>query len=72
MKADKEYRQITVAELIALLQRVPLDAKVSAEGCDCDGEAVGISIGNGVVIIRRDPVHTMGSSDNVIVPETTK
>lgn len=35
-------RQITVGELIAFLQRYPLDAVVNTEGCDCVGACNGV------------------------------
>lgn len=38
MDNDQE-RQLTVAELIALLQKQPQDAIVFHEGCDCLGVA---------------------------------
>lgn len=46
---DINYRsegQLTVAELVAELQKYPPDALVWHEGCDCHGAA------NGVVIVE--------------------
>ena len=43
--ADYQLReQLTVARLIELLQAMPQDALVDVEGCDCVGEARGVSI----------------------------
>ncbi len=39
-------KQITVAELIAILQTFDKDLLVWAEGCDCVGEAVGAVVKN--------------------------
>ena len=42
-----------VAELLALLREAPPEARVETEGCDCVGEATGVSInGQTVTIIR--------------------
>lgn len=35
---------MTVAELIAELQKMPADAEVSTEGCDCEGTADGCAL----------------------------
>lgn len=37
-------KPITVAELIAALQKQPQDALVLSEGCDCDGFATGAEL----------------------------
>lgn len=39
-------KPITVAELILQLQNLPQDFIVSAEGCDCEGDAAGARISN--------------------------
>ena len=49
---ENERKQITVAELAALLQRVASNPEhaglpVAIEGCDCSGRAAGISIYRG-------------------------
>ena len=53
-----DYRdkgQMTVAELIAELQKQPQDALVWHEGCDCYGAANGVEIDkhDGSVLITR-------------------
>lgn len=51
-EAGKEV--ITVAELIEQLQKLPPDAMVYAEGCDCVGPATGAELqSDGDVWIRR-------------------
>ena len=35
---------MTVAELIELLQKMPQDARVEAEGCDCINPVSGVSM----------------------------
>jgi hypothetical protein len=47
-------RQITVAELITILQTMPQDAKVDTEGCDCYGPSDGATLeSDGSVLITR-------------------
>lgn len=51
-------KQLTVAELIRLLQGMPQEALVWTEGCDCEGEANGVyydddGIESGIVMITR-------------------
>jgi hypothetical protein len=46
--------QITAGQLIGLLQSVDSLLPVMLEGCDCSGEAVGITVSNGKVYIRRN------------------
>lgn len=41
---EKRPGQITVGELIQQLLKLPLDAPVEAEGCDCDGAAKGAAL----------------------------
>lgn len=38
---------MTVAELIAALQQLPLDLPVQSEGCDCDGAVGAAVVGDG-------------------------
>jgi hypothetical protein len=38
-----EDEALTVADLIAELQKMPQDAKVYTEGCDCDGDAASVA-----------------------------
>jgi hypothetical protein len=48
-------KQLTVSELIAELQKQPQDANVIAEGCDCYGRVVSVTLDeDGVVCIERD------------------
>lgn len=47
--------QITVAQLIALLQKEDPSKLVTVEGCDCVGEAVGVETSNDDVMITRNP-----------------
>ena len=46
--------QLTVAELIARLRRLPQEAMVDTEGCDCVGAAMGVSFDGQTVTILRD------------------
>jgi hypothetical protein len=49
-----EEKILTVAELIAELQKMPPDAKVWHEGCDCYGQADGVKLDpDGTVLITR-------------------
>jgi len=50
-----EYEeQLTVAQLIKLLERMPKDARVWHEGCDCLGAADGVELDDdGTVLISR-------------------
>lgn len=52
---DNKSKQLTVAELIALLQKQPQDALVMHEGCDCYGHADGVKWveDSGYVLITR-------------------
>ncbi len=56
MVTDKfNQTTFTVAELIVELQKMPQDAPVYTEGCDCIGTAVGVEIQqDGDVWITRD------------------
>lgn len=45
--------QITVGELITVLQALPQDALVEAEGCDCYGPCSGASVYGNIVSIDR-------------------
>ena len=47
--------QITVGQLIALLQKEDPSKLVFVEGCDCVGEAVGVECSNVDVLITRNP-----------------
>lgn len=45
---------LTVAELIAELQKMPPEARVLTEGCDCTGQATSVRLqGDGTVLIER-------------------
>jgi len=46
-------KQLTVAELIQLLQDMPQGALVHTEGCDCYGEADGVHEEGDYVLITR-------------------
>lgn len=50
-------KAITVRDLIEQLQKLPQDAPVHSDGCDCEGEARGAKLydfGNGqYVLIER-------------------
>lgn len=49
------YKQLTVDELIKLLQSIPPDTLVLSQGCDCIEPAVGIILeNNNQVIIARE------------------
>ncbi len=51
---DDGSKHLTVAELIAELQKMPQDALVWHEGCDCFGEANGVRKDkDGTVTITR-------------------
>lgn len=51
-------KDLTVAQLIALLQKVQGDAKVSLEGCDCIGGCCGVELkGDGKVQLQRTDQH---------------
>jgi len=58
MESQKfEKKQLTVKELIELLQKMPQDALVWHEGCDCFGKADGVvyrESRNSVLITRLD------------------
>lgn len=50
-----EEKQITVKQLINLLSMIAdQDLPVEVEGCDCDGDAVGIWIDNRSCLIARN------------------
>jgi hypothetical protein len=53
----KTDHHVTVAEMIAILQRLPQDALVYSEGCDCTGKANGAEFDgeNCVEITRLEP-----------------
>jgi hypothetical protein len=56
IKQDQEHI-LTVGELINLLSALPMDAKVSHEGCDCYGEAKSVEYderSNTVLITRNE------------------
>lgn len=45
---------LTVAQLIAELQKMPADARVRTEGCDCNGDAAFVILDkSGDVMITR-------------------
>lgn len=48
-------KQLTVKELIALLRKTDGDALVRVEGCDCMGDACGVSNVGTCVLIERLP-----------------
>jgi len=48
-----ERKQLTVGELIELLKTCPADSLVSIEGCDCCGDACGVTPWEGEVLITR-------------------
>lgn len=51
--AERNESAITVADLVKALQSQPQDAKVWAEGCDCNNPATGVSIdADGIVSIE--------------------
>ena len=52
----EEKRQLTVRELIKLLEQYPDDSKVWVEGCDCVGESGSV-----------DLFKCFGEQDGVIV-----
>lgn len=39
-------KTLTVAQLIAELQKFPPDLPTVAQGCDCEGKVVGVSLEN--------------------------
>ena len=39
-----DEKQLTVSELIAALLKLPPDARVYTEGCDCDGRAGAVEL----------------------------
>ena len=45
---------MTVKQLIALLKKVDEYLPISIEGCDCEGDAIGISTVNDTLLIRRE------------------
>lgn len=50
--------RLTVKELIERLQRMPQEAEVYTEGCDCFGDAVDVKLGtDGNVTIMREVVE---------------
>lgn len=49
---------LTVTELIALLQQCPPDAAVDSDGCACEGDATGVKLRNGRVLISRTAHNT--------------
>lgn len=53
---EPAMNQLTVRELIVLLQTVPnQDIPVELEGCDCLGEATELTINDTYVVINRNP-----------------
>ena len=60
-----EERPLTVAEVIAVLQKLPQHLPVWSEGCDCYGDVVsaktmtlpGSSPSEEVVILMRSTIH---------------
>ena len=52
--------QLTVAELIARLRRLPQEAMVETEGCDCVGAATDVSLDGQTVTIIRDGRYVSG------------
>ena len=52
--AELEKGQLTVAQLIEELKKMPQDAPVMHEGCDCWGVANGVNLEkDGTVLITR-------------------
>ena len=47
--------QLTVRDLIELLKKQVPEHRVNVQGCDCDGEATGVSFVDGEVMIERNP-----------------
>lgn len=63
MKAVYQEKEITVGELIDILQKMPPSASVTLEGCDCYGKATGAeyrsdSYGDYAFIYREDGVDS--------------
>ena len=53
-KSEYGYDVLTVAELIAELKKMPPEAEVWHEGCDCTGAANGVTLeSDGTVLISR-------------------
>lgn len=55
INSQNHGKTMTVAELIAELQKHPSDAPVLTEGCDCNGNAVAVTMEDGEVMIERGP-----------------
>lgn len=51
-------QSLTVAQLIAELQKMPPDALVHTEGCDCNGEAASVILDKDLVLIIRPEGET--------------
>lgn len=45
---------IRVTDLIAILSKMPQDAFVLTEGCDCNGPCSGAELSGNQVLLRRD------------------
>lgn len=54
-EAPAERKQLTVAELIRALSLLDPAKAVLVEGCDCVGEACGVSVQGDDVLIERRP-----------------
>lgn len=58
METAYEEKEITVSELIDILQKMPPSALVALEGCDCYGKAIGVEYrsdqGGGYAFIYRE------------------
>lgn len=60
---------MTVAELIELLRRMPPDAEVRTEGCDCIGDAASVDLSSdGVMICREGTVGAITRNGRPLQP----